>query len=154
MKLTTALSNNEIIFTLDQEIYTKDVVFKACYVFIDRAYIHLDNPKKDKIEVSLKGKGRLDQRQLESLKGDFKNELLNVLIRKEIAAKNRKILEYIVGWAVTAALEKPGTVREIRNSRTKKMKEEVEALMKELEAEAEEDYQKDPLGIKKTHEEN
>ena len=153
MKQKTVSSTNEIIFTLDRKIYTKEVIFRACRAFTDRAYIYLDYPTKNKIEVSLKRKGKSDQKQLESLKNDFLNELLNVLTRKEIAAKNQKILEYIVGEATIAALEKPGAVHEIRNPRTKKIKEEAEALMKELEAEAG-DYQKDPLGIKKVNEES
>lgn len=147
-------STNEIILTLDQKIYTKEVILRACYVFIDRAYIHLDCPTQKEIKVFLKGKKKLNEGQLDFLKGDFLNELLNVLIRKQTAAKNQKILEYIVGWAVTAALEKPGPACEITNPRTKKMEKEVEALMKELETDMEGDDRKDPLGIKKIHEEN
>jgi His-Xaa-Ser system protein HxsD len=152
MKLNTALSPNETVFTLDQKIYAKDVVFRACYVFIDRAYIHIDHPARNEIKVSLKGKEKSNQRQLESLKGDFLNELLNVLIRKEITSQKQKILEYIVGGAIIPALEKIDPLRGSTNLRTEKIKKNVEALMEEIEADAEGDYQEDPLGIKKIHE--
>ena len=152
MELKTALSPNEIVLTLNQKIYTKEVISRACHVFIERAYIHLDCPARNEIKVSLKGKEKLDQRQLESLKGDFLNELLNVLIRRKITPKKQKILEYIVGGAIITALEKTDPPCGPTNSRTEKIKKDVEALLKEIEAEAEGDYQKDPLGIKKIHE--
>lgn len=152
MKVNNTVSDNQIFLALNQKVYTKDSILKTCYIFIDRLYIYLDNPKKNEILVSLKGKKNLTQEELTALKGDFLNELLNVIVRKEISSKNQKILEYIVGGAITVALEKSGVVREQEDPQMKKIEEEVEALKKELEAEVEEPYKRDSAGIKKVYE--
>ncbi|MCK5580423.1 MAG: His-Xaa-Ser system protein HxsD [Candidatus Omnitrophica bacterium] len=157
MKTHKKLENNEIIFSLNSKIYPRDVIFKACYTFIDRVYIFLDNPKRNEITVSFKGKKILTKKQLNSLKGEFANELLNAILRKDISKKNKKILEYVVGGAITAALEKPEENKGPENEddvEIKKIEKEIEALKKELESEGPEDtgddYESDPLGIMKT----
>jgi His-Xaa-Ser system protein HxsD len=141
--IKTNLKENEIIFEINTKIYPKEVVYKTCYVFIDRAFVYLDIIKKDLIEVSLKGKENLNKKQLENIKGEFSNELLNVLLRENISKRNQKVLEYIVGGAITASLSK-----DEQNSITNSLDDEIEALKKELDEIEENDFENDPLGIK------
>jgi His-Xaa-Ser system protein HxsD len=151
------LKNNRIFFTADTEVYSKEVIFKTCYAFIDRMYIYLDKTGKNSIEVSLRGKKILKSQALEKMKGEFFNELLNTLVREDIVKKNKKIVEYIVGGAIKAALEK----EEISERQEAQMiseevnididldiEKEIVALRKKL-SETEDEYDEDPLGIKK-----
>ncbi|PJB99424.1 MAG: His-Xaa-Ser system protein HxsD, partial [Candidatus Nealsonbacteria bacterium CG_4_9_14_0_8_um_filter_35_12] len=87
------LENNEIIFSLNTKIYPQEIIYKTCYTFIDRMYVYLDSLKKNEIIVSLKSKEKLTKKQPESLKDEFLNELLNILIREAVSKKNQKFLE-------------------------------------------------------------
>lgn len=123
---------NQIIFWLDSKIYPLEAIYSAAYVFIDRAYIYLDGNPAGKIKVSLKGKEKFNQKQPERLEKEFRNELLNYLLRVEIAKRNRKIREFIVGTALISSLGNSVLARESG----------LTALKVENS-----DWQKDPLGI-------
>lgn len=125
------IKDNQIIFWLNSQLYSLEAIYSAAYVFIDRAYVYLDgNPTKE-IIVSLKGKEKLNKKQLESLAGEFRNELLNYLLRVEVARHNQKIREYIVATALVSSLPT-----------------DLLAQSSLAEAESKEvDWQKDPLGI-------
>ena len=149
--------NSEISFCISPKIYPKDIIFTACYVFIDKVYVFLDHPGKDEIVVYLKSKQKLTLKKLEKLRDEFLNELLNASVRKNISKRNQKIVEHIVGGAVNAALAKPSAppVNEQKQDDDEEMQEiarEIEALKKELELENNSagDFEEDPLNIKKT----
>ncbi len=133
------IGNNQITFVLNQDIYPRDIVLKTCYVYIDRMYFQLDIPRAKIITVTVKGKERLAPKELEKFKDDFLDELLNALLRKRISRQNQKLVEYIVGGAVTAALEKADarmgdTIKEDAVD-PNRIEREIEALKKELEEE-------------------
>ncbi|MCX6762360.1 MAG: His-Xaa-Ser system protein HxsD [Candidatus Moranbacteria bacterium] len=123
------LKKNQIVFSLNAKNYPKEVIFSTAYVFLDRAYIYLDGDPEKEIEVFLKGKESLSKSQLESLRGEFLNELLNYLLRVEVAQGNQKIREYIVASALVASLPS-------------------DLLDQSTQTEAESsDWKEDPLGI-------
>jgi His-Xaa-Ser system protein HxsD len=104
LKTRIDLKNNTIVFWLDSKIYPLEAVYNTAYVFLDQVYIFLDgNPEKE-IEIYLKGKKKLDKKKLEALQGEFLNELLNFLLRIEVAQNNQKIREYIVASALVSSL--------------------------------------------------
>lgn len=134
------IKNNQIAFVLNENVYPRDIVLKACYRYIDRMYFHLDIPRTKIIAVTVQGKERLAREQLEKFRDDFLNELLNALLRKKISRQNQKLVEYIVGGAVTAALEKADTpAATIKKDEVdlNRIEQEIEALKKELEEEME-----------------
>lgn len=98
------IRENTIKFVFNLKDYPLEAVYGAAYVFIDRAYLFLDSLPVKKIEVSLKGKKKLTKKQLESLKGEFLNELLNYAVRINLNKNNRRIREYIVGQALFSAI--------------------------------------------------
>lgn len=115
------LNQNQIIIKVNPKIYPLESIYGAAYVFLDSAYLFLDgNPEKEVI-VSLKGKEKLTKQKLESLAGEFYNELLNWTLRQKISQNNQKIREYIVSQALLSASEEV--------------------------TEEEEKWQEDPLGI-------
>jgi len=97
------LRNNTIRFVFDLQNYPKEALYGAAYVFLDKAYLFLDNKSSRKIEVSLKGKNKLNEKQLKNLKGEFLNELLNYTVRINLSKNNRKIREYIISQALFSA---------------------------------------------------
>ena len=97
------LRNNTIKFIFNLQNYPKEALYGAAYVFLDKAYLFLDNKSPKKIEVSLKGKKKLNEKQLEELKGEFLNELLNYTVRINLSKNNKKIREYIISQALFSA---------------------------------------------------
>jgi len=100
----TETKNKTIKFLLNLKNYPLEAVYGAAYVFLDKAYLFLDSRSTEKIEVSLKGKKKLTKKQLEDLKGEFLNELLNYTLRVNLAKSNRKLREYIVSQALISAV--------------------------------------------------
>lgn len=96
--------NNNIIFKLDTKVYPLEAIYSAAYVFLDKAYIFLEGDPRKEIVVYLKGKKKINFQELEKLKGEFHNELLNYLLRVNIAKRNKKIREVIVGTAIVSSL--------------------------------------------------
>ena len=94
---------NTIKTELDTRVYPLEAIYGASYVFIDRVYVFLDSEKINKVTVFLKSKKNISKKQLENLKGEFLNELLNYTLRMNLAKTNKKIREYVVEQALFAA---------------------------------------------------
>lgn len=95
---------NQIIFWLDSRTYPLEAIYSAAYVFLDQAYVYLDGDPKKEIIISLKGKEKLSKKQIDALRGEFCNELLNYVLRVKIAERNQKVKDFIVGTALVSAL--------------------------------------------------
>jgi His-Xaa-Ser system protein HxsD len=151
-KINILEKENQVVFWLDSRIYSKEIIFRSAYVFVDRAYLYLDGDPKKNTRVFLKGKEKLNRKKLETLGGEFLNELLNQMARENISKNNRKLLEYIVGGAISASLNK-GSEEENDSENDKEaleIEKEIADLKKELEQSTiGEDYAADPLGIRK-----
>ena len=123
---------NQIVFWLNTKTYPLEAVYSAAYTFLDRAYVYLDGDPKKEIIVSLKGKKKLNKKQIQALRGEFYNELLNYVLRVEIAKRNQKVRDFIVGTALVSALPQELFVQTAKT---------------ETLAKADQDWLKDPLGI-------
>jgi len=111
-KIKTKINKNRVIFYLSAKIYPLEAIYGAAYVFLDRAYLFLNNRSGEKITVFLKGKNKLSGKQLEDLKGGFLNELLNYAFRIKLSKDSRKLRELIVGQALISAYGNEDTVQE------------------------------------------
>ena len=125
-KIKINKKENKIVVYVDPKFYPLEAVYGAVYVFLDKAYVYLDGDPKKEIFVHLKGKKKLNKKEMEDLRGEFFNELLNYSLHHQIAKRNRRIREYIVGAALLGASS-----------------ENLEETIKSKE----QDWQKDPLGI-------
>lgn len=123
---------NQIVFWLNSKTYPLEAVYSAAYTFLDKVYVYLDGDPKKEIIVSLKGKKKLNKKQIQALKGEFCNELLNYVLRVKIAKRNQKVKDFIVGTALVSALPQELSVQTAKP---------------ETLAEADQDWLKDPLGI-------
>ncbi len=133
LKSKISQKNNQIIFWLKSEVYPLEAIYSTAHAFLDRTYVFLDGDPKKEIAVSLKGKEKLNNKELERLESEFHNELLNYLLRTEVSKRNQKIREYIVGTALVSSLPTELLAPSLETKTTKK--EEMS------------DWQKDPLGI-------
>ena len=88
---------NACIINISPKLYPLDVIYSAAYVFIERAYVILDEDSKKNINVFLKPKKEVN---LEELGGEFYNELLNYAQYKKQAEKNKIIRETIMQRAL------------------------------------------------------
>ncbi len=84
---------NYLIVSVNPKIYSLDVVYYAAYVFMDRAYIVLGGDPENEIRVELRP---FNSGDLETLGGEFNNELLNYAVYMKQSAKNQKLREAIL----------------------------------------------------------
>lgn len=83
-----------------KEIYDKDVLMKAAYVFSDRIYIHIDADDGHYL-VEFNPKNHND---LCDYYKEFENELLAQQIRKIVSNKTKNIRELIAARALSSTI--------------------------------------------------
>jgi len=91
-----------LILSLDAELYSRDVLYGASYVFIDRAYVLLDR-EDSRYVVRLRGKHKLPEDAMRAMAGEFENELLAQALRERVAKANQGIIEGITALAISGA---------------------------------------------------
>lgn len=121
-----------LTLSLDMTLYPRDVLYAAAYVFIDRAYVHLDRVE-ERYVVHLRGKQRLDEPTLRAMAGEFANELLAQALRLRVARANQKIIEDITTLAIAGAGGAPSAP--------------AEPALIDLDAPGDDGFLDDPLGI-------
>jgi His-Xaa-Ser system protein HxsD len=99
---TLDTKTSTLTLSLDVDLYPRDVLYAAAYVFIDRAYVLLDQAGS-RFLVHLRGKRDLDEEVLRALAGEFENELLAQALRHRVVNTNKKILEQITALAIAGA---------------------------------------------------
>ena len=98
-ELTYAADERRVSFTVSEELYPLDAIYGAAYLFVDRCYVFLDRPGDKQVEVRLKSREPADEAALESLAGEFANELLNQVLRFRIGESTGRIREYYMARA-------------------------------------------------------
>jgi len=108
---------------VNSNIYSKEVIFAAGYVFLDKAYILLDQDK-DKIIIYIYPQGK--DANLKKLALDFYNELMNYAHYFSRTKANADAIKSIMQRALFSSA--PSLVQETEDK-------EIESLIKELEEE-------------------
>jgi His-Xaa-Ser system protein HxsD len=103
MTPTVNAKKNEVKWDIGTSTYPMDAVYGASYVFCDRCYVYLDKTADRRIVIVLQGKETLNRADLESLAGEFSNELLHQVLRTRIAKRTGKVREMIIGRALFSA---------------------------------------------------
>ncbi len=100
-ELIFELAERRVSFTLDEDLYPRDAIYGAAYLFVDRCYIFLDKPTDRQVEVRLRTKPGTDadEAALEALAGEFANELLNQVLRVRIGNSTARLREYYLARA-------------------------------------------------------
>ena len=102
-ELTWLEDGRRVSFTLDEELYPREAILGAAYLFVDRCFIFLNRPGDKQIEVRLKSKDASSAEALETLAGDFANELLNQVVRHQVGESTARIREFYMARAFFAS---------------------------------------------------
>ena len=103
---TLDAATSTLTLSLDIGLYSRDVLYAAAYVFLDRAYVLLDRVES-RFVVHLRGKRPLDEPVLQAMAGEFENELLAQALRHQVADANQRIIEEVVAVAIAGAAGDP-----------------------------------------------
>lgn len=128
MSTKVEAAKNLTVVRIDEQVFPREVVVSAAYMFLDRCYVRLEQAPRRNVLVQLKGKKKLSKSLLTNLADEFENELLHQLIRHQVAEKTNQLREVIVGRALFSA-------------------EPAEETGEQPEAGEDLDYLDDPLGI-------
>ena len=99
-ELTYATDGRRVSFILHEELYARDAILGAAYLFVDRCFVFLARPADKQVEVRLKPKkGPVGTDTLEALAGEFANALLDQVVRFRVAETTGRIREYYMARA-------------------------------------------------------
>ena len=104
MSETTMFDDGWASLELDEDLYPRDAVQGAAYVFLERSYVFLERAGDKRLKVRLKAKSG----DTAAVAGDFENEALAQAYRRRIAADNRALIESITARAIAGAAGPPG----------------------------------------------
>jgi His-Xaa-Ser system protein HxsD len=100
------MEKKQATIEVQPKLYGLEAVYKACYTFLDRAYIRLQGDPEGFVSVVIRAKDGV-KTPVDALAGEFENELLHQALRVKVAEGNRKIREYIVTRALLSAQGEP-----------------------------------------------
>ena len=90
----------KLVLRLNSTLYPDAIIFRAAYSFTGRCTILLDRLDSDHVIAKFSGG---EATPLESLVGEFANELIGQRVRADIANETRAIRELIVAQAFAEA---------------------------------------------------
>jgi His-Xaa-Ser system protein HxsD len=94
---------------LDEDLYPKDAIYGAAYVFLERSYLFLERAGDRRVRIRLRGRAEGSTAQdARALAGELGNEALAQSLRRRIAADKRVIIETIAARALAGAAGPPG----------------------------------------------
>jgi len=150
---------NKFELLIDTNIFSKDIILKAVYQFLDRWYFFFK--QDENWNILLQFTARADNKQNpKNIIADFSDELLAVYLRNNLEKENKDIREKIVWAAIANSIDSKNFVtidsdqkekneidfdkdideilKEIENDPELKIdEEEIEKILKEIEEETE-----------------
>ena len=93
-ELTWLEDGRRVSFTLSEDIYPREAILGAAYLFVDRCFVFLERPADKQIEVRLKCKEAPSAEALEQLAGEFANVLLDQVVRFHVSERTGRLREY------------------------------------------------------------
>jgi His-Xaa-Ser system protein HxsD len=95
-------SGSALSIFVDTNIYPLEVVFRTCYGFTDKCYLFLsttDSPTT----INVRFKQKSESGGIETVAGEFSNELISQKVRRDVANETKAIRELIVAQAFAEA---------------------------------------------------
>lgn len=99
---TLDAATSTLTVSVDIDLYPRDALYAAAYVFLDRAYVVLDR-EGERLLVHLRGKQTTDETTLRAMAGEFENELLAQALRHRVFKANQHIIEQVTALAISGA---------------------------------------------------
>ena len=88
------------VLHIDENLYHKTAVLRACYWFTDRCYLFLERPAPGLIDVQIRPKLGANAEDVDVVAGEFGNALLDFELRRQIDEQTGRIRELLVAKAV------------------------------------------------------
>ena len=93
----------DVVLRIDETIYHRTTVLRACYWFTDRCHMFVTRPTPGILEIHIRPKLGQDPERLSNVAGELTNALLDYELRRLIDQETGKIRELLVAKAVAAA---------------------------------------------------
>jgi His-Xaa-Ser system protein HxsD len=106
-RLGFSLSADQISFDVDEAVYPLEAIYGASYLFVDKCFVYLSRPKAGEVRVQLSSRDTATVAELDTLAGEFANELLSQVTRLKLAQATARIREYYTAAALRAATSAP-----------------------------------------------
>ena len=95
-------SDDDVVrYRVNTGLYSKEAVFRACYVFTDRCFLFLEPAGDSAIDIEFRK--RRPTADLNDIVGSFANELINQRVRADLARETQDIRQLIVEQAFSGA---------------------------------------------------
>jgi His-Xaa-Ser system protein HxsD len=88
------------ILSIDESLYHRTAVLRACYWFTDRCYLFVARTAPGALEVHIRPKSGTSAEDLDAVAGEFANALLDYELRRLIDEQTGTIRELLVAKAV------------------------------------------------------
>ncbi len=75
-RLDVSLGRDHASFDVDETVYPLEAIYGAAYLFVDRCFVFLTRPKPQTVTVRVTSRTPATSAELETLAGEFMNELL------------------------------------------------------------------------------
>ena len=170
--LKKIIEGEQMEFLIDTQIFSKDIVLKAAYNFLDQGYFFFQLDENKNIILQFTAKEWVNEK-LEKIIGEFSDELLAVHLRDKLEKDNKTIRETIIGKALLWPIDQENFVtldtnkkqqdvidfdkdideilKEIENDPDLKIDEdEIANILKEIEEETESEIKKPEVTVNKT----
>lgn len=95
-------ADGNLSICVDTTVYSLEALFRVCYDFTDRCYLFL-RPEAGTTIIRVRFAEKTADGGLSSLAGEFCNDLINQMVRLQIASETRAIRELIVAQAFAEA---------------------------------------------------
>ena len=102
-RLGFVIMPNNIAFDVDENVYSLETVYGASYLFVDRCFLFLSRPQPGIVNVRVTPRKPATAEELDTLAGEFANELLSQALRVRLANSTMRIREYYSAAALRAA---------------------------------------------------
>jgi His-Xaa-Ser system protein HxsD len=88
------------VLHIDENLYHKTAVLRACYWFTDRCYLLVTRTAPGLLDVQIRAKSGTDAEDLDAVAGELANTLLDYELRRQIDEQTGTIRELLVAKAV------------------------------------------------------
>jgi His-Xaa-Ser system protein HxsD len=99
-------SDAEVSLDIDETIYDRLTVLRACYWYTEHCYVFVKRTAQGVLTVQLRQKE--GSNNIQQIAGEFKNTLLDYELRRLIDLETGKIRELLVAKAVSACESSDG----------------------------------------------
>jgi His-Xaa-Ser system protein HxsD len=106
-RLGFTLGPDQVSFDVDESVYPLEAIYGGSYLFVDRCFVFLSRPRERVVNVRLTSRATATPTELDTLAGEFLNELLSQVTRLRLSQATARIREYYTAAALRAAAAAP-----------------------------------------------